>query len=155
MNIYTVSFFGHRQLSNHFSIEEKLRPILHDLITRKEYVEFLVGRDGEFDQLVSSVVRDAAERYSCGNTSLVLVLPYERAEYTNNMDSFAAYYDEIEICPQSANAHFKAAIGLRNRAMIDRSDLVICAVEHNSGGAYTAMSYAEKLGKRIINLANK
>ena len=53
MNIYTVSFFGHRHISVPFAIEERLDIILHDLINNKEYVEFLVGRDGEFDQLVS------------------------------------------------------------------------------------------------------
>lgn len=152
MNTYTVTFFGHRELSHYSVVEEKLKPILKDLICNKEYVEFLIGRDGEFDQLVSSAVREAAEKYGCGNTSLVLVLPYERAEYRDNMDNFLLYYNEVEICPDSANAHFKAAIGIRNRAMIDRADLVICAVERESGGAYTAMKYAEKQGKRIINL---
>ena len=152
MNTYTVTFFGHRELSHYSVVAEKLKPILKDLICNKEYVEFLIGRDGEFDQLVSSAVREAAEKYGCGNTSLVLVLPYERAEYRDNMDNFLLYYNEVEICPDSANAHFKAAIGIRNRAMIDRADLVICAVERESGGAYTAMKYAEKQGKRIINL---
>ena len=57
MNIYTVTFFGHRYIDNIFKIEEKLEPILKDLIDQKEYVEFLVGRDGEFDQLVASTVR--------------------------------------------------------------------------------------------------
>ena len=83
----------------------------------------------------------------------MLVLPYERAEYRDNMESFLTYYDEVEICPESAKAHFKAAIGIRNRAMVDRADLVICAVERESSGAYTAMKYAEKQEKRIINLA--
>ena len=39
--------------------------------------------------------------------------------------------------------------------MIDRSQLLICYVEHNKGGAYTAMKYAEKLGSEIINLAER
>ena len=152
MNTYTVTFFGHRELSDYSAIEEKLKPILKELICKKEYVEFLVGMDGEFDQLVSSAVREAAEKHGCGNTSLVLVLPYERAEYRDNIDNFLLYYDEVEICQESANAHFKAAIGIRNRMMVDRADLVICAVERESGGAYTAMKYAEKQDKRIINL---
>ena len=139
MDTYTVTFFGHRELSDALAIEERLKPIL-------------VGRDGEFDQLVSSAVREAAEKYGSGNTSLVLVLPYERAEYRDNIDSFLVYYDEVEICPESANAHFKAAIGIRNRVMVDRADLVICVVERESGGAYTAIKYAEKQGKRVVNL---
>lgn len=153
MNTYTVAFFGHRELSDALAVEERLKPILRNLICNKEYVEFLVGRDGEFDQLAASTVREVVQRYGSGNISLVLVLPYERAEYRDNMKSFLAYYDEVEICPESAKAHFKAAIGIRNRAMVDRADLVVCAVERESGGAYSAVSYAAKQGKRIINLA--
>ena len=63
-----------------------------------------------------------------------------------------SYYDEVQICSESAQAHPKAAISIRNRAMIDKSDLVICCIEHNSGGAYMAVKYAQKLGKPIINL---
>ena len=98
MEIYTVSFFGHRQLSDHFAVEERLEPILRDIIQTKEYIEFLVGRDGEFDQLVSSTIRRCKEKYSCGNVSHILVLPYERADYRDNRESFETYYDEIEIC---------------------------------------------------------
>ena len=148
MQIYTVSFFGHRQLSDIFSIERKLKSILSELINTKEYIEFLVGRDGDFNQLVSSTIREIVNAHEYGNTSHILVLPYERAVYRDNMDSFMVYYDEVEICPQSAKAHFKAAIGIRNRAMIDRSDLIICMIEHKSGGAATAVKYVEKQGKR-------
>ena len=73
----------------------------------------------------------------------------------NNEDNFAEYYDEIEICPESHAAHFKAAMQIRNRHMVDRSDLVICYVEHNSGGAYQTMQYALKQEKEVINLAGE
>lgn len=152
MNTYTLAFFGHRELSNQYMIEERIKPILRDLISSKEYVEFLVGRDGEFDQVTSSAVREAVKLYGYGNTSLVLVLPYERAEYRDNRESFEQYYDEVEICEKSSKVHPKAAIFERNKSMVDRSDLVICAIEHNGGGAYKAVSYAEKQDKKIINL---
>ena len=152
MNIYTVTFFGHRYVDNMFKIEEQLEPILKDLISKKEYVEFLVGRDGEFDQIVSSAIRKAKERYDYGNVSHILVLPYERADYRDNKDSFEDYYDEIQISSSAAAAHPKAAIGVRNRDMCDRADMVICYVEKKNGGAYNAMKYAECIGKKVINL---
>lgn len=154
MNIYTVSFFGHRELPNMFELEDKLMSILRELISKKEYVEFLVGRNGDFDQLCSSTIRKVIERYACGNASHILVLPYERAEYLNNRESFEDYYDEVEICDESSQAHPKAAIGIRNRAMVDRSDMVICYVERKSGGAYRAVRCAAGQGKVIINLYN-
>ena len=152
MNIFTVTFFGHRHLSNQFEIEERLDSILRDLINTKEYIEFLVGRDGEFDQLVSSAIIRAKEKYAYGNVSHILVLPYERAVYRDNKKSFEQYYDEVQICAESQAAYPKAAIGIRNRAMIDRADLIISAIEHKYGGAYAAVCYAEK---QVINLAEK
>ena len=41
MEIYTVSFFGHREVEGAAEIESRLERLLHDLITQKEYVEFL------------------------------------------------------------------------------------------------------------------
>ena len=145
LNIYTVSFFGHRDLPNMFALEDRLMSLLQELILNKEYVEFLVGRDGDFDQLCSSTIRTVIERYACGNTSHILVLPYSRADYRDNKDSFEQYHE-------SSQAYPKAAIEIRNREMIRRSDLVIVAVEREYGGAYKAVRYAEQQGKKIINL---
>lgn len=69
MDIYTVSFFGHREVERAVEIESKLDQLLHDLITQKQYFDFLVGRDGEFDLLVASSIRRAVKQYGCSNTS--------------------------------------------------------------------------------------
>jgi hypothetical protein len=152
METYTVSFFGHREISQPFLVEERLKKLVKELINQKEYVEFLVGRDGEFDLLAASVIHKVKKECDCGNSSLVLVLPYMRAEYRDNEQNFLDYYDEVEVCAESASAHFKAAIKIRNQSMVIRSDLVICCVERKSGGAYTAVRYAEKNGVEVVNL---
>lgn len=153
MNLYTVSFFGHRQLDNILVIEQRLETLIREFLLSKEYVEFLVGRDGEFDQLVASTVRRCKRSVRDDNSALVLVLPYATAEYRNNEQSFHAYYDEVEICAEAAEKHFKSAHQIRNRTMVDRSDLVIFCVERNSGGAYQTMQYAKKANANIINLS--
>ena len=153
INAFTVSFFGHRELSNAFEAERRLEKLVRELIRTKEYVEFLVGHNGEFDTLASSVIRREMSANDYGNASLILVLPYRTAEYLNNADSFKAYYNEVEICEKSADAHFRAAIQIRNRYMIDRSDLAVCFVERKVGGAYNALRYAEKNKIPFINLA--
>ena len=151
MNLYAVSFFGHRQIDNVFIIEQRLETLIWELLATKEYVEFLVGRDGEFDQLVSSTIRRCKRAIRDDNSALVLVLPYATAEYRNNEQSFHEYYDEIEICAESAEKHFKSAHQTRNRSMVDRSDLVVFCVEHSSGGAYQTMQYAKKVNANIVN----
>ena len=154
MDIYTVSFFGHREVEGAAEIESRLERLQHDLITRKQYVEFLVGRDGEFDLLVASAIRRAVKQYGYGNTSLILVLPYMKAEYRDNEQNYLSYYDEAEICSESSDAHYKSAIQVRNRSMVDRSDLVVCCIQHKSSGAYRTIQYAEKQGKQVRNLAD-
>lgn len=154
LDIYTVSFFGHREINDPFEVERKLDEIISELIGSKEYVEFLVGRNGEFDLLVSSVVRKAKKRLDYGNSALVLVLPNETAEYRNNRKEFEDYYDEIEISAQASDCHFKAAIQARNREMAERSDLVVCCIEHKNGGAYKTVKYAHEYGVKIINTSS-
>ena len=104
MDIFTVSFFGHRMLENALEVEKHLEVLLRDLITQHEYVEFLIGRDGEFDLLAASAIRRAVRQYGYGNTALTLVLPYLRAEYRDNEQNYLQYYDEVEICTESAAA---------------------------------------------------
>ena len=151
MNVFTVSFFRHRIIDNPFPLEQKLEDLIRELLRSKEYVEFLVGRDGEFDQIVSSSVRRCKRSVRNDNSALVLILPYATAEYLNNELSFHDYYDEIEICAEAAEGHFKSAHQIRNRSMVDRSDLVVFCVEHSSGGAYQTMQYAKKVNANIVN----
>ncbi|MDE7122691.1 MAG: hypothetical protein K2O42_11105 [Oscillospiraceae bacterium] len=154
-DIYIVSFFGHRSLYLYEEIERKMEKVISDLIYYKKHVKFLVGRDGEFDRLTSSVVRRLVKKYDSGNISHVLVLPYMRAEYRDNQENFLTYYDEVEICEESCQAHFKSAIQIRNRIMVDRSDLIVCCIQNQTGGAYKTIQYAESQNKRIINLAER
>lgn len=77
---------------------------------------------------------------------------YARAEYLNNEDSFHDYYSDVEISYAASKAHPKAAIQIRNREMVDRADLVLCAIERQSGGAWQTVQYAMKQEKPVINL---
>lgn len=47
------------------------------------------------------------------------------------------------------------SLTMSNRLYLDRSDLVICYVDHQSGGAFQTMQYAMKCGKKVINLAEE
>ena len=154
MEIFTVAFFGHRYIDNPFRIEERLEEHIYRLLTEKEYVDFLVGRDGEFDQFASSAVLRVRKRYRDDNSSLILVLPYARAEYLNNEESYHNYYSEVEISYEASKAHPKAAIQIRNREMVDRADLILCCIEREKGGAWQTVQYAIKQEKTVINLAD-
>lgn len=150
LNTLSCAFFGHRDFCMNNKYEQIMEKILYQLLKDNEYVEFLVGRNGEFDRFAASCVRRAKKNFGDDNSALVLVLPYETAEFSKNKEYFEKYYDEIEIFDA---AYYKSAMYERNCSMVDRADLIICYVENNSGGAYKAIRYAEKRGKKIINLA--
>lgn len=152
MNQYTVSFFGHRVINDSLRIEQRLETLIRKLLQEKEYVEFLVGRDGEFDQLVSSVIRRCKRTFRDDNSAHVWVLPYLTADFRNNEDAYREYYDEIEICSTSAGSHFKGAHQARNREMADRSHLAVFFIQRDSGGAWQTMKYARKQHIPYINL---
>ena len=127
---------------------------IYRLLGEKEYVDFLVGRDGEFDQFASSAVLRVRKRYRDDNSSPVLVLPYARAEYLNNEESYHDYYSDVEISYAASKAHPKAAIQIRNRETVDRADLVLCCIEREKSGAWQTVQYAIKQEKTVINLAD-
>lgn len=81
---YTVCFFGHRYIDNHSEINEEIYKIAKRLIKEKEYVEFLVGRDGDFDLIVASAIRRAIKEFDYGNSCLIWILPYDKAEFEND-----------------------------------------------------------------------
>ena len=57
LDIYTVAFFGHREIDHFRETEQTLEKLVESLLREHEYVEFLVGRNGEFDQMTASTVR--------------------------------------------------------------------------------------------------
>ena len=78
-----------------------------------------------------------------------MILPYK----VTNIEFYEKYYDSVIIPDSVYGAYHKAAITIKNRWMVEKSDLVIGFVKSNKGGAYTAMKYAQKLDKKILNIA--
>lgn len=54
---YPVCLFGHRRIENVTEVEDTLRNEIEKILAEHEYVEFLIGREGEFDILAASVKR--------------------------------------------------------------------------------------------------
>ena len=149
MQSYKVTLFGHRDLYRYNRIEEKLYLLLRDLICEKAYLEIYIGRNGDFDLLVRSVVKRLQDNLGNERSEMILVLPYRE----KNMEFYETHYDSVIIPSCLCNVHPKGAIVKRNRWMVEQCDLLICYVECENGGAFSAMKYAKKLQKKIINLA--
>lgn len=126
-----------------------------DLLMSEEGMDFRATKDIDLVLIVEAITPDFGRRFwqfvqEAGyEHSLIWVQPYETAEYRQHESDYLAYYDEVQICDST---HYKSAFQQRNRAMIDRSDLVIVYVDRQSGGAYQSLRYAQKHHKQVVNL---
>ena len=148
MEIYGVSLIGHRRIEEFPRLQDRLLELVLRLLREKEYVEFYIGRDGDFDILAAAVIKQAQKMFGSHNSSLILVLPYPKKDEAY----YRVYYDDVWR-PLSSTTHFKAVITKRNQWMIEQSKLLIACVRHPHGGAYNALQYAEKREVPIVNLA--
>ncbi len=133
-------------------VEKPLRETLEHLVEERGVRVFYTGGMGEFDELFARTVRSM--KRECPSLRLVLVLPYLTERLNLDKAFYEVFYDEILIPAELDSVHPKAAIGLRNRWMVDRSDIVIAALHRNFGGAADAVRYAESAKKEIIRMRN-
>ena len=149
MNIYRIGFAGHRYIEGNYDLEDRLEGIIKAVLRIKEYVEFYVGRNGDFDISVVSAIKRAQKNVGHHNSCLILLQPYPMKDD----EYYEKFYDEVQY-PVDSRTHPKAAITKRNRWMIENSDLLVAFVEEGrGGGAMTTLKYAESRGLEIINLA--
>jgi hypothetical protein len=155
-------------------IEKPLREVLERLVEERGVRVFYTGGMGEFDELFARAVWSM--KWGCPSLRLVSVMPYLTRELSTGKQRYgAAYggqiaratydgpghgwyealYDEILIPAELEVVHPKAAIGLRNRWIVDRSDIVIAALNRDFGGAAEAVRYAEKRGKEVVRIAEE
>lgn len=148
MTIYRVSLIGHKRIDNQLDLEEKLHKIVVELLRSKEYVEFYIGRNGEFDIIADFVIKIAKKIVDNNNSAIILVLPYK----VKDMEYYENYYDDI-ILPIEPKTHFKETITKRNHWLVENTNILIAFVENNNGGAYQCLEYAKKVQSDFINLA--
>ena len=145
--IYRVSMIGHRVVED-YGIEEKLYELFWELLRTKEYVEFYLGRNGDFDILAASMIKRLQKNYRDDNSVMILVLPYLVKDY----EYYEDYYDEIIIPDELHGVHPKAAITERNRWIVANSDMLIAYIRNKSGGTATCVRMAERLRRTVIKI---
>lgn len=134
----TVTFIGHSNTPD--EIQESLEKVLIDLIETDNAIQFYVGNHGNFDLIVKNTLYKLKNVYPHISFSVVPAYkPVNKANYT--------LFPEI-----LENTHPKYAIIKRNQWMIEQSDTVITYVKNTNGRSVRFKEYAEKKGKRIVNL---
>ena len=146
----SCTFTGHRKIFSDCS--ENIDRILECLLAEYGSLKCYVGEDGDFDSLCAARVKRLKENHPENSIRLILALPYMRERINRNRGFYTSFYDEIVVPHEAYGAYSKGAFSLCNRWKVDRSDFVISFVTKSFGGAFETVKYAEKKGKKVINL---
>ncbi len=142
----TCCFFGHREVTH--NIRPKLTAIIEKLITEDGVTDFYVGHQGQFDNMVYSVLKELkAKKYPQIRYTVVLAyMPDERIKELYGEETL--FPDGMETVPK------RFAISKRNDWMIQQSGFAVCYVHKITGGAAKFKEKAEKKGLQIIDVPN-
>ena len=142
-NKKTCCFFGHREVTH--NIRPRLTEIIEKLIVDEGVTDFYVGHQGQFDNMVYSVLKELKAKYP--KIRYTVVLAYMPDEYIKDVyGNDTLFPDGLENTPK------KFAISKRNDWMIQQSGFAVCYVHKITGGAAKFRDKAEKKGLRIIDI---
>ncbi len=152
MKKYTCCFTGSR------NIDKLNKKLLYEEIEKhikKGYIFFSVGGALGFDTHVALAILEFKSMYQ--NIKLILVLPFlEQAKNWSENDIII--YKDIKkradkIIYTSKN-YFRGCYHLRNRYLVDNSQICIAYLNKNSGGTFYTVNYALSKNVAVINIGN-
>lgn len=147
-----ISFFGHSDFCEKNGDREKILNILNNHVA-DNVVEFYLGGYGNFDRFAHECCVEFKNSHN--SASIIFVTPYITEKYQNNHLRFINNSFDYIIYPPIESTPLRFSIPKRNEWIIRESDLIICHITHNFGGAFKAYRYAlKKQQKKIINLPN-
>ena len=148
----SVCFTGHREVS-HPDIGARLDVLVTQLIN-KGYRYFKAGGALGFDTEAAQSVLRLQKKYP--HIKLILVLPYQSqsAKWT---DEEKEVYENIksraEKVVYSSKGYKRGCFHIRNRMLVDESDVCVAYLVKCEGGAAYTVDYSHKKGLEVINIA--
>lgn len=145
-----IAFCGHR---NFLKTKENEQKILDYLLKKvgESPAQMYLGGYGDFDDLAYSCCKKYKETHE--NISLIYITPYITEQYQkHHLDYIKTLYDEI-IYPNIESKPLKFAISYRNKWMAEKADIIVCGINHMTGGAYQTYLHAKRNNKEIFNIS--
>lgn len=137
------TFFGHRDCPP--STGPQVKRLLEDEISNRGIDRFYVGNRGQFDALVTRVLRELKRDFP--HIRYYVVLAYLPGRSSGrDLEDETLFPEGLERVPP------RYAINRRNNWMLEQADLVVSYVDRSWGGAAQQVKKARAAGKRVVNL---
>ena len=103
---FKIALFGHRDFCGHKALEERLFPLLRELVLKHTFTDIYIGRNGEFDVFTATIVKRLQKHLGKELVDLICVLPYT----DKNIEYYEKYYDSVIIPECVEGCYPKGAI---------------------------------------------
>ena len=123
--VYTVSFFGSKNVTPTPSLERRLEALIFELLDKGYYVEFLVGRSNAFDLFVASVIQRCRQSTPSDRSTLVWVCHDPAGELPITKDITVDDYNQIQLYRSPLPGTAKQIRHYRDLDMLSRSCLAV------------------------------
>ena len=142
--MYSCAIFGHSDYSYEKYIN-KIEQGLRNLIEMYQVTEFYVGMRGRFDTVCVQILKELQKKYT--QIKLIRVwayIPQENKKVMEENFDGTVYLLERKVPPTYA-------IIETNKNLVKKVDYIFSGITHEWGGAWMAVEYAKKKGKRIMD----
>ena len=143
--MYSCAFFGHRRY-NYTEQEGMIREAIEKLINEHNVTQFFSGNRGAFDYLCVKIVNELKKDYK--NLHVTQVFSYIPQKVTR--DETRIFDDSLYLLERAVPP--KYAIIETNKKIVEKADYILSGVTHDWGGAATAIAYARKKQKTVLDL---
>ena len=151
----SCAFSGHRDIpeADITQIYAHLTTLLRELIDNG-CTDFYAGGALGFDTIAALIVLQLRGEYP--DIKLHLLLPYadqSGAWQQSDCDTYEFIKSHSNSFEYLSKDYYRGCMQARNKALVDKSELVVCYMTRNIGGTANTIRYAKSCGRRVINIA--
>ena len=141
--MFSCAIFGH---SEYFYEEykDKIEKRLAQLIKEYGVTDFYIGMRGNFDLLCLKILQEMKKNYP--QVRCIRVWAYMPQGKRDEL----GFEETVYLLERNVPPLY--AIVETNKRMVEKADYILSGVSHDWGGAWNAIEYAKKKGKKIIEL---
>lgn len=153
---HTCCFTGHRAMTDEekHTAEQRIRAVVAALY-KVGVTDFITGGAIGFDTVAAATVINM-KRSGYPKLRLAVAIPFKnQSERWSHADK-ALYRTILEAADETiclSEEYTSHCMRDRNCFMVDNSSLCLSYVTRPSGGSWNTVRYAERLGRKIINIA--